>query len=57
MLVSAISTALRIKKSPLKDTDQLITNDELNEDVAAKLLSQSEIVEPNARKRRRNTTL
>ena len=52
-LIAAIKTAFHIKKSPLKDTDQLITNGELNEDVAAKLLSQSEIVEPNARKRRR----
>ena len=53
-LIAAIKTAFHIKKSPLKDTDQLITNGELNEDAAAKLLSQSEIVEPNARKRRRN---
>ena len=54
-LIVAIKTAFHIKKSPLKDTDQLITNGELNEDAATKLLSQSDLVEPNARKRRRNT--
>ena len=55
-LVKAVLTALKIKKTSIDDEKpkQLITEEGLNEKIAEELLSKSELVEPDARKRRRN---
>ena len=54
-LIAAISTALRIKRTPKNDeaAKKLLSGDTIDHNAVAGLLGQSKIVEPNARKRRR----
>lgn len=54
-LIAAISTALRIKRTPKNEetAEQLLSGNTIDNNAVAGLLGQSKIVEPNARKRRR----
>ncbi len=54
-LIAALSTALRIKCSPKtkKPQKKLLSGEAIDHNAVAGLSGQSEIVEPNARKRRR----
>ncbi|MBE5849083.1 MAG: helix-turn-helix transcriptional regulator [Lachnospiraceae bacterium] len=54
-LIAALSTALRIKRTPKNEeaAEKLLSGEAIDHNAVAELLGQSKIVEPNARKRRR----